>query len=171
MAAGEARVVNQTDKREDAVRIGVGIALSILSGVMLLLSYPPYGLWPLMWVGFIPMLVAQYRLMPRKWSSLAVAIANLVWLGPFLRRIFGVDAPWFYAYLGPLIALLNFFTRKERAFHEQTQYRWFTLQGVADAVGFEMIRSFIPVLGTMGFLANSQASQAWLITFSFSCFG
>jgi apolipoprotein N-acyltransferase len=26
-----------------------------------------------------------------------------------------------------------------------------------------MIRSFIPVLGTMGFVANTQASQAWLI--------
>ncbi len=161
--AAAAPVDNQTDKRENSVRFVVGIALSALSGVMLLLSYPPYGLWPLMWIGFIPMFIAQYRLMPRKWSSVAVAIANLVWLGPFLRRIFGVDAPWFYAYLGPLIALLNFFTRKERIFHEQTKYRWFALQGVLDAVGFEMIRSFIPVLGTMGFLANSQASQAWLI--------
>jgi apolipoprotein N-acyltransferase len=33
-----------------AVRIGIAIALSALSGVLLLLAYPPYGVWPLMWV-------------------------------------------------------------------------------------------------------------------------
>ncbi len=44
-----------------AGRFALGIFLSALSGLMLLLSFPPYGLWPLVWVGFIPYLVAQYR--------------------------------------------------------------------------------------------------------------
>ena len=55
----------------EGVRIGIGLALSALSGVLLLLAFPPYGVWPLMWVGFIPLVLAQYRLMPRRWSSLA----------------------------------------------------------------------------------------------------
>ncbi len=35
-----------------AVRFGLGIALSALSGLMLLLAFAPYGLWPLAWFGF-----------------------------------------------------------------------------------------------------------------------
>ncbi len=163
MKATEERREKQPVQRLNNIRIGVGIALSFLSGMLLLFAYPPYGLWPLMWIAFVPMAIAQYRIFPRKWSSLAVAITDLVWLGPFLWRIFGTEAPWFLTYLGLLIAILNFFLRKEREFHERTRYRWFALQGIVDTVGFEMIRSFIPFLGTMGFLANSQASQPWLI--------
>ncbi len=147
----------------EGVRIGIGVALSALSGVMLLLAFPPYGLWPLMWVGFIPMMLAQYRLMPPSLSSLAVAITDIVFLGPLLWRIFGPEAPWFLTYLGVIIAVLNFFMCKERGFHERTGYRWFVLQGALGGIGFEVIRSFIPFLGTMGFLANTQASQPWLI--------
>jgi apolipoprotein N-acyltransferase len=145
------------------VRIGAGVALSALSGVMLLLAFPPFGMWPLMWVGFVPMLLAQYRLMPRRWSSVAVAITDAVWLAPFLWRIFGPEAPWFLTYLGVIVAVFDIFTRSERRFHEVTRYSWFVPQGALYAAGFEMIRSFIPFLGTMGFVANSQASQPWLI--------
>ena len=60
------------------VRLALAIVLSALSGAMLLLSFPPYGLWPLAWIGFVPYVFAQYRLMPLKWSSGAVAMANLV---------------------------------------------------------------------------------------------
>ena len=68
-------------EKNRVTRIIIGIVLSALSGVMLLLSFPPYGVWPLVWVAFVPYLFAQYRLWPRKWSSLAPAIALLIWLG------------------------------------------------------------------------------------------
>ena len=155
--------VKQTAQVSEGVRIGIGLALSALSGVLLLLAFPPYGVWPLMWVGSIPLVLAQYRLMPRRWSSLAVSVTDIVFLGPLLWRVFGPEAPWFLTYLGVIIAVINFFARKERAFHERTGYRWFVLQCALDGVGFEMIRSFIPFLGTIGFLANTQASQPWLI--------
>jgi apolipoprotein N-acyltransferase len=150
---------------QPAVRIGMGIALSVLGGLALLLGFPPYGAWPLIWVGYVPMLVAQYRLMPRRWSSLAPAVTDLVFLGPLLWRIFGPNAvPAFLGYLGVIIAAIDFFVgRHERAFHESTGYRWFVFKGPLIVVGFEMVRSFIPFLGTMGFMANSQASQPWLI--------
>jgi hypothetical protein len=57
-----------------------------------------------MWVGFVPYLFAQYRLMPFKWSSLAVALANLLWLGPFLAGLFGTEVGFFFTYLGVWIA-------------------------------------------------------------------
>src|SRR3989338_10858859 len=108
---------------EAALGFALGILLSAFSGVMLLLSFPPYGVWPLMWVAFIPFVFAQYRLMPFKWSSLAVALANLLWLGPFLARLFGTELGVFFTYLGVWIALLNLLISKERNFHEITHYR------------------------------------------------
>jgi apolipoprotein N-acyltransferase len=114
-----------------------------------------------MWFGLMPSLVAQYRLFPCKWSSLA--IADLVWLSPFFVANFWSRRAIVFAYLDQIIAVLNIFTRKERIVHAQMHYRWFTLHGILDIVGFEMTRSFILVLGTMGFLINSLASQAWLI--------
>ncbi|MBE9524657.1 MAG: carbon-nitrogen hydrolase family protein [Chloroflexi bacterium] len=102
--------------------------------------------------------------MPRKWSALAPAIAIGLWLWPFLYRIFGIpDAPFFLKHLGLLIGVFTFFTSSERKFNELTGFRWFILQGLSAWVGLEMIRGFIPVLGTMGFAANPLAGQSWLI--------
>lgn len=150
--------------RAAAVRFGLGIALSALSGVMLLLSFPPYGLWPLAWVGFVPYLVAQYRLMPFKWSSLALALANLLWLGPFLARLFGTEIGFFFTYMGVWIAILSLLTGRDRSFHEGTHYRWLVLSGMVSFVGFEMVRAtLIPLVATSAFIGYTQAKQAWLI--------
>jgi len=141
----------------------LGIILSAISGIFLLLSFPPYGIWPLIWFAFIPYVFAQHRLFPRKWESLGPAIALLFWLGPYLARIFGDEGGFFFKYLGVWIAVISFFVRKERKFHEFTRYRWFVLQGIINWVGFEMIRTFIPLLATNAFVGYTQAKQAWLI--------
>jgi len=150
--------------RMNIVRLGLGIALSALSGVMLLLAFPPYGLWPLAWFALLPGLLAQYRLMPAKWTSLASAIYSGVWLGPFLARLFGPGYGPIFQYLGVWIAILNLFLAKDRKFHELSKYRWFILQGVIVWVGFEMIRAtFIPVIATSAFIGYTQATQTWLM--------
>jgi len=145
-------------------RFVFGLLLSALSGVMLLLAFPPYGLWWLAWFAFIPGIFAQYRLFPVKHSSLAPAIYLLVWLGPYLARLFGKEFGPFFTYLGVLIGILAYFVYRERAFIERTGYRWLVLEGVVVWVGFEMIRAtFIPVIATSAFIGYSQATQAWLI--------
>jgi apolipoprotein N-acyltransferase len=147
-----------------AMRFALGIALSALSGVLFLLAFPPYGLWPLAWFGFVPALLAQYRLMPAKWTSLASAIFAAVWLGPFLARLFGSQYGPFFQYLGVCIAILNFFVSRDRKFHELTHYRWFILQGMVAWVGFEMVRAtFIPLIATSAFVGYTQSTQPWLI--------
>lgn len=108
----------------------------------------------------VPYVFAQHRLLPSKWSSLAPAIALLFWLGPYLARIFGDEGGFFFKYLGVWIALIVFFLQKERKFHELTHYRWFILQGVINWVGFEMIRTFIPMLATNAFTGYTQASAS-----------
>lgn len=59
------------------LRTVIGLALSVLSGVAFTLAFPPYELWLLAWVGWVPVLIAQYRIMPRRLSGLATGIAIL----------------------------------------------------------------------------------------------
>jgi apolipoprotein N-acyltransferase len=157
-----------------ALRIVLALVLSAASGVMLLLAFQPYGLWPLAWIGFVPYLIAQHRILPRRLSSLAPGVAIGIWLGAFFLRFFPVEAPLVLRYLGVLIGLgvLVGYTG-ERPFHERTGYRWFVLQGVATWVGIEMIRGLIEVTNTTVFMAYSMALQPWIIqpVSIFSIFG
>src|SRR5512147_1514972 len=105
----QARVVGQAT----ILRFALGIALSALSGLMLLLAFPPYGLWPLAWFGVVPVLLAEYRFLPAKWSSLAQVVFAAVWLGPFLARLFGSGYGPVFQYMGIWIAFLNFFLAKD----------------------------------------------------------
>ena len=153
-----------TTSQAAMLRFALGIILSALSGVMLLLAFPPYGVWSLAWVGFVPYLFVQHRLLPRKHSSLAPTVAMIFWLGPFMARLFSTDNGPFFTYLGILIAILTYFANRERRFLEQSGYRWFILHGVFGWVGFEMIRAtFIPLVATSAFIGYTQATQAWLI--------
>src|SRR5512141_371875 len=99
------------------LRFALGIVLSSLSGAMLLMSFPPYGLWPLAWVALVPAIFAQYRLIPQRWSALASALYVLFWLGPYLARLFGTEFGPFFTYLGVLIAIFVFLTSNDRKFH------------------------------------------------------
>jgi hypothetical protein len=66
---------------QTALGFVLGIILSAFSDVMLLLSFPPYGIW-----------------------SLAVSFYLLCWLTPYLARDFGTESGLFFTYLGVLIA-------------------------------------------------------------------
>ncbi len=155
------------------LRIGIGLLLAAASAILLMASFPPFDLWPLIWVGFVPMLVAQFRVMPRKFSSLASAVAVGGWLGGYLVPIFagsGLYMTWLPLIIGGITLLTD---SGVRAFHERTGYRWFVLQGAFNWVGFEMIRGFIPIMGTWAFVANTLYSQPWLVqpVSVFSIFG
>ena len=69
-------VKEKKGKSQFWTRIGIGVTLSASSALLLTLAFPPWDLWPLVWVGFIPMLVAQYRILPSRVSSLAPGIAG-----------------------------------------------------------------------------------------------
>jgi len=162
-----------TPKKSIWLRVSIGILLSVVSAIFLTLSFPPYNLWPFIWIGFVPMLVAQFRVMPRRVSSLASAITIGGWLGGYLTPIFA-GSGLYMTWLPLLIAGISYLTDSGvRAFHERTGYRWFIPYGALNWVGFEMIRGFIPIMGTWGFVANTLYSQPWLIqpVSIFSIFG
>jgi apolipoprotein N-acyltransferase len=131
--------------------------------VLLILAFPPYNLGLLIWIGFIPMLVTQYRVLPARLSSLASAIAIGGWLGVLLVPMFGSKS-FFMATIPLLTGLLVFFVDKnKRLFHARSGNRWFVLEGAVGWVGLEMLRSFIPALGTWLFVGYPLWSQPWLL--------
>lgn len=141
----------------------LGLALAVLSAVLLTLAFPPYNLGFLIFIGFIPILVAQYRILPAKLSSLASAIAIGGWLGVVMVPMFGGRS--FYMAAIPFIVVLVTLVvdKNKRTFHERTTYRWFVLEGFLGWVGLEMIRSFVPVLSTWFFVGYPLWNQPWLI--------
>src|SRR5512137_323002 len=79
-----------------ATRILTGAALGVLSAGMLILAFPPYNVWPLIFLAFMPMLLADYRVLPPRWSGLASGLGWGVWLLVYLTMIFGLSADtWF----------------------------------------------------------------------------
>jgi apolipoprotein N-acyltransferase len=146
-------------------RVAVGIVLGLLTAGMLVLAFPPYNVWPLALFCLVPMLVAQYRVLPARWAALAPIAGTDLWVLYFVTLLFGLRAETFFIQLVPvLVALLDIFTVKgTRQFHERTGYRWFVLSGALQWVGFEMIRRFIPLVRTHGYIGHTLHTQPWLI--------
>ncbi len=145
------------------VRIAIGLFLALTGGLAFVLAFPPYEIWLLALVGYIPVLIAQYRILPPRLSSLATAVAIAVWLQGYLGPVFapiGTFMVWL-----PLIAGgISFLTDSGlRAFHAKTGYRWFVLGGISSWAGSEMIRLFLPIAGTWAFIAYPFYRQLWLI--------
>ena len=146
-------------------RIGLGMAMSALSAVLLILAFQPYSIWPLTFVAFVPMLVAAQRVLPRKWSGMAPAIGIGGWLAVFLTSLFGFGKyAGLFLGIAMLVAAIGILSMPTiRKFHEQTGYRWFVLQGAIDTAGIEIIRSFIPPINTHAFMAQTMYTQPWML--------
>jgi len=130
---------------------------------MLILAFPPFNLWFLAWVAMVPLLLAQHRILPTRLSSLAPAIFNGGWLWGYLGPVFAGSGS-FMMYLPAIVFVIALLTEGgNRAFNQRTRYRWFVPQGVVSWVGIEMIRIFLPIAGTWGFIAYTQHQLPWLI--------
>jgi apolipoprotein N-acyltransferase len=147
------------------LRLLLGLALSILSAALLVLSMPPYGLWPLALIGLTPMLFAQYRILPRRAAHIAPAIGVGGFIGFVILSIFPNEMVNQYGYLKlvPLAVMAIVFLTESSScrFHERTRYRWFVLEGALIWVGIEMIRGLI--IGTGGFIGYAYYQAPWLI--------
>lgn len=144
-------------------RFFVGISLASLSAVLLTLAFPPYELWPLIFVGLVPMIVAQHRIMTENTASLAYAIG----VGGFFAGYFGTmfaHGAWYMRMLPLFIAsIAGLVGSRDRSFHRRAGYRWLVPQGAVTWVGVEMIRGLVPVFGTWGFAAYALYGQYWFI--------
>jgi apolipoprotein N-acyltransferase len=126
------------------------VFLALLSAALLVVIWPTFGnLWWLAFVAFVPMYVAQYRLLPRRWSALAVAIAfgayyfalflnarSVLSIGPIIG--IGVGA----ALVGGLIGMFL------RPFAERSNYRWFVVQLPLIWVAIDLLVQNNEIFGT-----------------------
>ncbi len=146
------------------LRIILGLILAAAGALCLTLAFPPYEIWPLVLVGFVPILLSLHRIMPRRLSGLALGVGiGGFFYGYFYGMFRGTGNPYmeYIPYvMGIIAALIGF---RERQFHERTHYRFFILQGAMIWVGMEFIRSLFPLPGTWGFLPYSLYAQFWFI--------
>ena len=146
---------------------GLGIALSLLSAALATLSLPPYPAWPLIFIAFVPMLLAQHRLLPSRWSALAPAVTiGLFFAGQLLPGMHQAGVPFIFQllplYAGLIVAALAW---RSRRFHEQTADRWFFLATPAAWVAIDFLRGsgIAALAGTWGNPAYALWSQPALI--------
>lgn len=148
-----------------ALRILLGLLLGALSAAFLILAFPPYNLWPLIFLAWPPMLLADYRLLPGRLAGLGSGIGIGAWLLVYLTMIFGLEpGTWFMQAFAVLVGILAYSGgRSDCTFHGRTAYRWFVPFGVVNTVGIEMLRGFIPLLATHAFVGHTLHTQPWLI--------
>jgi len=140
-----------------------GLLLGAISGAAFILAFPPFEIWPLIFIGWAPVLIAQHHVMPRKLSSIPTALAIGIWLEGYMGPIFNPTGSYMI-YLPLVAALISFLVDMgKRRFNEKTGYRWFVLEGALSWAGIEMIRLFIPIAGTWGFIAYPLYRQLWFI--------
>ncbi|MBL8531988.1 MAG: apolipoprotein N-acyltransferase [Hyphomonadaceae bacterium] len=108
------------------VRTLAGLVLAASSGALATLAFPPFDLWPLIFVAFVPMAVAQHRVMPRALAPLAPGAGIAVYYaGQLSAGLADGDVVWYIQlwplYVGLFVAALCW---PGRHFHERTGYRW-----------------------------------------------
>jgi apolipoprotein N-acyltransferase len=145
-------------------RIVLGCAVAGLSAVLLTISFAPHDAWFLIWVGFVPMAVAQHRILPSRLSGLAPAIGVGGFTAGCFGGVFPGSAAWYMKALPFLVAGAVFVvTRGERARLTRSGYVRWPLQAALIWVAIELLRSFVPALGTWGFLGYAMYRQIGLI--------
>jgi apolipoprotein N-acyltransferase len=157
--------VEKENEMKNSTRIFLGLALGLVSAVLLIFAFQPYSIWPLAFVSYVPMLVAEQRILPLRWSGLGRGVGVGLFLVIFLTSLFGMNrVAGIFLGVAVLIALITILSApKLRAFHGRTGYRWFILQGAVEAAGIEMIRSFIPPIYTHAFFAQTMYTQPWIL--------
>jgi len=163
-----ARVTPSAERLPLAARIAIGLAVAASSGGIATLAFPRYEIWPLIFIAFIPMAIAQHRLLPRNWSPLAPGVTiGAYFAGQLSAGLADGNVAW-YIQLWPLyvalfIAALCWPGRK---FHARTGYRWLWLSFPMAWTAIDAARALsgVDVLaGTWGNVAYALYEQAWLL--------
>ena len=109
----------------------------------MLLANPPFGVWPLIFVAFVPMVLAQHRVLPRRRSWLAPALgiggAYAVYFSPGLAD--GEVAIVFQLFPIYVAAIAALVAGRGRGFAEHTGYRWIAVSVPVAWTAIDFIRS------------------------------
>ncbi|OBH35741.1 hypothetical protein A5692_11550 [Mycobacterium sp. E342] len=122
---------------------------------MLVISWPSLGnVWWLVFFAFVPMLLAQYRFMPRRLIGLPVGVAfGGYWVGGFEMASAHVGI-WPVIGATIVIGLLGWLIGAfDKRFAERTRYRWFIVQFPLVWVGIDVLLDGNLFSGSMSWIA------------------
>ena len=119
-----------------------GVLLALVTPALVVAAFR-FGIWPLVWVAFVPMVVAQHRVLPARWSGLGPAIGIGGMFGFHLSPglvdgglpVLAVVWP---VLMGLLIAPIVW---RSRRFQEATAYRWFLVSAPMGWVALDFLRT------------------------------
>ncbi len=128
---------------QDRRPLVAGIALALLTPLLVIAAFPPVGFWPAICAAFVPMLVAQHRVLPARWSGLGPAIGIGGMFGFHLSPGLVDGGLPVLAVVWPVLtgALVAPLFWRSRRFHEATGYRWFLLSGPVAWVALDFLRA------------------------------
>ena len=134
----------------------VAIGLGVVSGLLMAASLRPLGWWPLAFVGLVPMIVAQYRLVRFRWCWVPVTTAVFVFAYVSTGFLYTAHALWF-AIGAPVIwaLIVGGFALVDRSLNERTRWRWFIILMPVMWVALDAVRVYLVLTGTDGYIAYS----------------
>jgi apolipoprotein N-acyltransferase len=144
-------------------RIALGVALAVAAASLTILAHPPGSLGPLLLVSYVPMIVAQHHVLPRRFAGVATAIgiAGPTWYGISLV-LPDRSAPALRVFPFVLAALLLVIGWLDRALMERTRYRTFVFLVPLVWTAISLPLAYGPT-GTIGIGVNAFASSPSLI--------
>src|SRR5687768_5989917 len=108
------------------MRVIGGLALSASSALLAAAAFGPLHLWWLVFVAFVPMIVAQHHVLPERWSGLALAVGIGGYITGYLVPLLDPSFAWWMRVISAAVAIpLAFAGRADRSFHTNTARRWF----------------------------------------------
>ncbi|MBV9665494.1 MAG: hypothetical protein JOZ37_16110 [Actinobacteria bacterium] len=137
------------------------LGLGLLSGVLVILAYPPFNAWPLAFVAFVPMIVGQHRVAPPRWSGavfgvgIGVMLAGALSIGLYQDRV----APVFQLLPVFMAVIFAVAMRRSRRFHERTGYRWLWITTPLAWVAVDFGRT----LGALSALGGTFANPVYTL--------
>lgn len=158
-----------TDERPRRTRnsLLLGIALAALSGFLAVWSLEDFHVEMLAWFAFVPAIVAQHRVLPKRWSGLALPVAiGMLFQGYMGPGLSNADLPWYLYIYGLWIGLLVAGVAwRSRGFQERTNYRFFLISAPVAWVALEFLRSTQSELlaGTWGNIAYALYERPALL--------
>ncbi|MGD9618978.1 MAG: nitrilase-related carbon-nitrogen hydrolase [Mycolicibacterium sp.] len=141
-------------ERAGGRRLLGGLALSLLSAVLLVVIWQSFGnLWWLTFVAFVPMYVAQYRVLPRRWSAVPVGFAFAGYYLALWLLSTSVLSLWVIVAAAAVSGLLGLIIGVcLRPFAERTQYRWFVVQFPLIWVSIDLLVQNNELVGTYSWI-------------------
>ena len=144
-----------------AGRLLPAVGLAIASGALATLAFPPFGLWPLIFVAFVPLVVAQHRIAPPRWSGAVFGLGIGTYIAGQLSMGLhqGDVAPFFELmplYFAVIFALVAW---RSRRFHTRTGYRWLWITTPVAWVAVDFARN----LGALNALGGTWVNPVYAL--------